>query len=45
MTSKTSDRRPFIGQWRIINMELWDREDLDLVGPAQSRWTAAAMAR
>jgi hypothetical protein len=35
MTTKTSGRRPFIGQWRTINMELWDREDLDLLGPAQ----------
>lgn len=34
MTSKTSDRRPFIGEWRIIDIKLWDREDLDLLGPA-----------
>lgn len=34
MTTKTSARRPFIGEWRIIDMELWDREDLDLLGPA-----------
>ena len=25
---------PFIGRWRITEMELWEREDLDLVGPA-----------
>lgn len=25
---------PFVGRWRITEMELWDREDLDLVGPA-----------
>ncbi|MGH7731073.1 MAG: hypothetical protein ACRENJ_07470, partial [Candidatus Eiseniibacteriota bacterium] len=25
---------PFIGRWRITEMELWGREDLDLVGPA-----------
>lgn len=23
-----------VGRWRIVEMELWDREDLDLVGPA-----------
>jgi hypothetical protein len=23
MTTKTSDRRPFIDEWRIIDMELW----------------------
>ena len=34
MTTKTSDRRPFIGEWRITDMELWDRGDLDLLGPA-----------
>jgi hypothetical protein len=22
------------GKWRIVEMELWDRDDLDLVGPA-----------
>lgn len=22
------------GVWRIVEMELWDRDDLDLVGPA-----------
>src|SRR5213594_4166204 len=25
---------PFVGRWRITAMELWGREDLDLVGPA-----------
>ena len=34
MTTKTGARRPFIGEWHIIDMELWDREDLDLLGPA-----------
>lgn len=34
MTTKTSARRPFIGEWRITDMELWDRDDLDLLGPA-----------
>jgi hypothetical protein len=23
-----------LGTWRMVEMELWDREDLDLVGPA-----------
>ena len=31
-TPKTSN--PFVGRWRISEMELWDREDLDLVAPA-----------
>jgi hypothetical protein len=34
MTTMTSDRRPFIGEWRIVDMNQWDREDLDLLGPA-----------
>ena len=31
-TPKTSN--PFVGRWRITEMELWDRDDLDLVVPA-----------
>ena len=31
-TPKTPN--PFVGRWHITEMELWDREDLDLVGPA-----------
>lgn len=27
-------RRPFLGRWRITEMELWTAEDLDLLGPA-----------
>jgi hypothetical protein len=34
MTTKTRARRPFIGEWHIVEMEQWDREDLDLLGPA-----------
>lgn len=30
--AKTSN--PFVGRWRIVEMELWDRADLDLVSPA-----------
>lgn len=26
--------KAFLGNWRIIETELWDREDLDLVAPA-----------
>jgi hypothetical protein len=26
--------RPFVGQWRIMKMDLWSTEDLDLLGPA-----------
>ncbi|MBI3291475.1 MAG: hypothetical protein HYZ73_01510, partial [Elusimicrobia bacterium] len=25
---------PFAGMWRIVEMELWDRSDCDLLGPA-----------
>jgi hypothetical protein len=28
-------RRPFVGRWRITEMELWAAEDLDLLGPAR----------
>jgi hypothetical protein len=28
-------RRPFVGRWRITEMELWAGEDLDLLGPAR----------
>jgi hypothetical protein len=28
-------RRPFVGRWRITEMELWTAEDLDLSGPAR----------
>ena len=24
---------PLVGKWRIVEMELWDREFIDLVGP------------
>lgn len=30
-TKKTS--APFIGRWRIVEMEQWDREFIDLEGP------------
>jgi hypothetical protein len=28
------DAGPLTGRWRILEMDLWDREDLDLVAPA-----------
>jgi len=31
---KTADQRPFVGRWRITDMELWAADDLDLLGPA-----------
>jgi hypothetical protein len=34
MTAKSLHRRPFIGEWRLVEMALWDRADLDLLGPA-----------
>ena len=30
-----------IGQWRIVGADIWDSDDLDLVGPG---WSSAAMA-
>jgi len=27
-------RRPLIGRWRIVEMDLWDPDALDLVEPA-----------
>jgi hypothetical protein len=27
-------KQPFLGQWRIVAMELWTPDDLDLLGPA-----------
>ena len=32
--AKSKRDNPFIGHWRITESELWDREALDLVGPA-----------
>lgn len=34
MTEKKIARRSFLGQWRIVDMELWGTDDLDLLGPA-----------
>lgn len=34
---------PFIGRWRITEMELWEREDLDLVVPAFIEFDRAGM--
>jgi hypothetical protein len=33
-TTNAMDDTIFIGDWRIIETELWTREDLDLVAPA-----------
>ena len=30
----THPRKRLVGKWRIIEMELWDKEYLDMVGPA-----------
>jgi hypothetical protein len=32
-TVKLVERRTLVGRWRLIEMELWDEEALDLVGP------------
>ena len=31
---------PLLGKWRIVEMELWDRDFLDLVEPAYIRFDA-----
>jgi len=36
--------RPFVGRWRITEMELWEREDLDLVAPAFIEFDRQGMA-
>ena len=33
-TARVRDVAAVAGLWRIVEMELWDRDDLDLVGPA-----------
>jgi hypothetical protein len=33
-TTKSGDRRQFVGEWRFVEVELWSHDDLDLVGPA-----------
>lgn len=30
----TVSSRPIVGRWRIVGADLWDRDHLDLVGPA-----------
>ena len=30
----TASSRPFVGRWRIVDADLWDRSYLDLCGPA-----------
>jgi len=49
---KDSPRRPrgrvarradLLGTWRIVEMDLWDPEDIDLVGPAFIEFTADRM--
>lgn len=34
-----------LGRWRIVDMELWDTEDLDLVGPAFIEFAADETGR
>lgn len=29
-----STAQPFVGTWRIVEMEVWDQDDFDLLGPA-----------
>ena len=30
----TASAPPVVGRWRIVEADLWDRDDLDLCGPA-----------
>ena len=30
----TTPSRPIVGRWRIVEADLWDRDHLDLCGPA-----------
>ena len=30
----TAPSRPIVGRWRIVEADLWDRDHLDLCGPA-----------
>jgi hypothetical protein len=32
--SSTAEKRLLVGAWRIVDMELWSADDLDLLGPA-----------
>jgi len=32
--ASSTPKNQFVGRWRITEMELWDREAFDLVGPA-----------
>ena len=34
MAAKKKGENPFVGRWRITEMELWDQDALDLVVPA-----------
>jgi uncharacterized protein YndB with AHSA1/START domain len=38
-------RRRLIGRWRILEMDLWDREALDLVAPASFEFEAGGGGR
>jgi hypothetical protein len=37
-TTNANDEQPFLGSWRIVEMELWESDDLDLVRPACVRF-------
>ena len=34
---------PFVGPWRIVEMELWDRDYIDLEGPAHITFDSSRM--
>ena len=41
MRAKTP--KSFLGTWRIVETEVWDKDALDLVVPAHSTFTAACL--
>jgi hypothetical protein len=45
MSKAGSKANPFIGYWRITEMELWDRDALDLVAPAFVEFDAEGMGQ
>ncbi len=37
-TRQKAARNSFVGSWRIVEMELWELEDIDESGPARIRF-------
>ena len=39
--SRVKGANPFRGRWRIVSTDVWDKKDLDDLGPAQSSLRSA----